>query len=130
MNTPLGWAEYGAKCREVGNWAKEVFVCFTSPTNSGPLHNNLLAEHKAYIASLEEQGKLFLAGPLSNEAGTHMSGAGLIVFVNVDLTEARALAAADPLHEAGVRNFRVQAWRLNEGSPLPGICLSRRSFDG
>ena len=40
-----------------------------------------------------------------------------------------ALADADPMHEQGQRGYVLQAWRLNEGAPLPGLRLSARSFD-
>ncbi len=129
MAGPMKWDEYGAKCRENGNLAMEVFVCFTTPVQPGPPPPDVMAEHKAYIAALETSGKVFLAGPLSNAEGTHMSGAGMIVFAASSVAEAAALAENDPIHKAGIRNFTIQAWRLNEGAPLPGIRLSNRTFD-
>lgn len=129
MSGPMKWDEYGAACRDKGNWAKQVFACFTNPQKPGPPPADVLAAHKAYMAELEAQGKVFLAGPLSNEEGTHMSGAGLIVLAADDLAEAHALAAGDPMHAEGIRSFTIQAWRLNEGTPFPGLRLSNRSFD-
>lgn len=58
-----------------------------------------------------------------------MSGSGLIVYVAPSLDAARALAEADPMHQAGQCRFTLQAWRLNEGAPIPGLRLSSRSFD-
>jgi len=130
MAGPMGWDEYGQKCRAAGNWAKQVFACFTTPLLPGPPPPDVLAAHKVYVAGLEETGALFLAGPLSDETGRLMSGAGLIVLVAPNLEAARALAAADPMHVAGVRRFTLKAWRLNEGAPIPGLRLSRRGFDG
>ncbi len=129
MAGPMKWDEYGEKCRENGNLAMEVFVCFTTPINPGPPPADVLAAHKAYIAGLETSGQVFLAGPLSNEEGTHMSGAGMIVLAASSIEAAAELAAADPMHSEGVRSFKIQAWRLNEGAPLPGVRLSNRSFD-
>jgi uncharacterized protein YciI len=126
---PMKWDEYGAICRENGQLALEVFACTTSPVAPGPPPPDVLAEHKAYIASLETSGRVFLAGPLSNAEGTHMSGAGLIVFAARDMEDARSLADGDPMHIAGIRTYSLQAWRLNEGAPIPGLRLSRRSFD-
>lgn len=129
MSGPMGWDDYGEKCREAGNLAMQVFACFTSPVQAGPPPADVVAEHKAYMAGLEASGKLFLAGPLSNEAATHMSGAGLIVFAAADLTEATTLAGADPMHKAGIRSFKIQAWRINEGAPIHGLRLSSRSIE-
>jgi len=129
MSGPMKWDDYGAKCRENGNLALEVFVCFTTPVQPGPPPADVMAEHKAYIAGLETGGQVFLAGPLSNAEGTHMSGAGMIVFAAGSIAEATALAEADPMHRAGVRRFTLQAWRLNEGAPIAGMRLSNRSFD-
>lgn len=129
MAGPMKWDDYGRICRENGQLAMEVFVCVTSPVEPGPPPPDLLAEHKAYIAGLETSGKVFLAGPLSNAEGTHMSGSGMIVLAASDMDEARSLADGDPMHKAGFRTYTLQAWRLNEGAPIPGMRLSRRSFD-
>jgi len=129
MAGPMKWDEYGAKCRESGQLALEVFACVTTPVNPGPPPADVLTAHKAYIAGLETGGQVFLAGPLSNAEGTHMSGAGMIVFRAGSIAEARAFAERDPMHKAGIRTFTLQAWRLNEGAPIPGVRLSRRSFD-
>ncbi len=124
MAGPMKWDEYGAICRENGQLALEVFACVTTPVEAGPPPQDVLAEHKAYIAGLETSGKVFLAGPLSNPEGTHMSGAGLIVFAAADMAEARALAAGDPMHRAGIRTYSLQAWRLNEGPHFDYVCFS------
>ncbi len=129
MSGPMAWDTYGEKCRAAGNLAMEVFACFTTPAHPGPPPPDTFAAHKAYLAGLEASGKVFLAGPLSTEDGTQMSGAGLIVFAAPGLDEARTLAENDPMHRDGIRSFKLQAWRLNEGSPIPGLRLSDRSFD-
>ncbi|MDJ0686055.1 MAG: YciI family protein [Alphaproteobacteria bacterium] len=129
MSEPMAWDEYGARCRAAGNLAMEVFACLTTPIRPGPPPPDTLAAHKSYLADLEIKGELFLAGPLSSEDGASMSGAGLIIFAATSLAAARALAEGDPMHQQGFRRFTLQAWRLNEGSPLPGLRLSNRGFD-
>lgn len=129
MAGPMNWEDYGAICRERGALALQVFACVTTPARDGPPPPDLLAAHLDYQKALEAQGKLFLAGPLSDPAGAVMSGAGLIVYRAADIAAARALAEADPMHAQGQRSFTLQAWRLNEGAPLPGLRLSSRSFD-
>ena len=128
MSQPMTWEAYGQKCRDAGNLAYEVFACFSTPNQPGPPPADTLAAHKAYVASLETSGQLFLAGPLSTEDGTLMSGGGLLVFRVPDLETAIALAENDPVHKEGIRSFKIQAWRLNEGSPVPGLRLSNSSF--
>lgn len=128
MAGPPKWDEYGAMCREAGQLAMEVFVCFTTPVQPGPPPTEVMAEHKAYIASLEEDGRVFLAGPLSNAEATHLSGGGMLVFRADDLEAAKAIADGDPMHREGIRTYKMQAWRLNEGAPLPGSRLSKGIF--
>ena len=53
----------------------------------------VLPDHLAYQASLEEAGHLAFAGPLSDDSGDNWSGAGLIIYHAADIDTARALAA-------------------------------------
>lgn len=128
MSGPMTWEDYGTICRARGALAIEVFACFTTPARAGPPPADLLAAHLDYQKHLEAEGSLFLAGPLSDAEAGHLSGAGLIVYAAPTLDAARALAEADPMHRAGHRVFSLQAWRLNEGAPMPGLRLSTRSF--
>ena len=107
----------------------QFFACITTPAREGPPSPDLLAAHLAYQKDPEAQGTQFLARPLSDAAGAVTSGAGPIVYRAADIAAARTLAEADPMHSAGQRSFELQAWRLNEGAPLPGLRLSSRSFD-
>lgn len=129
MSGPPKWADYGETSRARGSLAMEVFVCYTTPVQPGPPPADLLAAHLEYQKQIEAEGKLFLAGPLSDEAGEVMSGSGMMIYSVDTIADAIAVAEADPMHSNGVRTFTVQAWRLNEGAPLPGVRLSSRSFD-
>lgn len=128
MSGPPKWDDYGETSRARGSLAMEVFVCMTSPARPGPPPADLLDAHLAYQIELEAAGKLFLAGPLSDEAGEVMSGSGMMIYAVDTIADAIAVAKADPMHSAGQRTFTVQAWRLNEGAPMPGLRLSSRSF--
>jgi len=127
MSGPMKWADYGEICRQRGALAVEVFACVTSPARDGPPPKELLDAHLAYQKTLEADGHLFLAGPLSDPEGKVMSGAGLIIYIAENIAAARALADADPMHIAGQRSFTMQAWRLNEGAPNFALRLSDRS---
>ena len=129
MSGPMPWAEYGTISRDRGCLAMEVFACLTLPARDGPPPKDLLDAHLAYQKQLEADGKLFLAGPLSDQEGAVMSGSGLIVYMASSIEEARALADSDPMHREGQRDYSMQAWRLNEGSPMAGLRLSDRRFE-
>ena len=129
MSGPMKWDEYGRTCRDRGALAMEVFACMTVPAREGPPAGDLLAAHLAYQADLEARGKLFLAGPLSDPEGLVMSGSGLMIYMAGSIAEARTLAEGDPMHGEGQRSYTLQAWRLNEGAPIRGLRLSKRSFE-
>ncbi len=57
----------------------------------------VLEEHLAYQVKLEEDGKLFAAGPLLREDG-EMAGIGLIIVKAGTLDEAKQIANQDPFH--------------------------------
>ena len=40
----------------------------------------------------------------------------MIIVRAANVAEATAIAQADPMHQSGVRSFRVRPWLLNEGS--------------
>jgi uncharacterized protein YciI len=52
--------------------------------------------HRAYLATLFEQGKLLLAGPFTDDSGA------MFLFEAEDLQQAQAWIAADPFHAAGI----------------------------
>ena len=73
---------------------------------------------------MEAQGKLFLAGPLSDATGEEMSGGGMIVYNASSLEEAREITENDPMHKKGGRTFTIRRWLVNEGSFSLNIGLS------
>ena len=65
---------------------------------------------------LEDTGVMFGAGPLADEGGETWSGTGMVVIRAENLAEAEEIAAADPMHASGARNFTVRPWIVNEGT--------------
>lgn len=110
------WSDYKQQSRERGSLAFELFVVQSHPAGSPEAMKALLPDHLAYQAKLEAEGKLFLAGPMSDETGEEMAGIGHIIYRAGSLDEARNLAAADPMHANGGRTFTVRRWLVNEGS--------------
>lgn len=83
-----------------------------------------LDEHLAYLAGLERDGRLFLAGPLMDPDPDRWSGDGLLVYRAADYAEAKRIAEGDPLHKAGARTFVVRPWLVNDGALTLSVRLS------
>lgn len=93
---------------------KLYFACFTRPLKPLAELEANLDDHKAYLGRLEQQGKLFAAGPLLS--GASYDGTGLIVYRAADRAEAQRLADGDPFHARGLRGYDLWPWQVNEGS--------------
>jgi uncharacterized protein YciI len=85
-------------------------------------------KHVAWMLGLEADGVLFVSGPLLSGPGTG-PGSGVTVIRAGDEDAARAVAAADPFVQAGLRTFTVHRWRLNEGSVGVTISLGTGTLD-
>ena len=88
----------------------------------------VLEEHLAYQVTLEEDGKLFAAGPLLREDG-EMAGIGLIIVKAGTLDEAKEIANQDPFHQSGLRVYKIWPWKINEGGVDLKIRFAAGSFD-
>jgi hypothetical protein len=85
-------------------------------------------EHIAWLLGLEQDGVLFLSGPLLSGPGTG-PGSGVTVLRAADENEAASIAANDPFVLAGLRTFTVHRWRLNEGSIGVRLSLGTATYD-
>lgn len=112
----VAWNEYKAVARGRGALAFEVFVAESTPQKSPDEVKAVLPQHLEYVRGLEVSGKLMLAGPLSDDSGEEMQGAGMLVFRAASMEDARTLAENDPMHLSGARTFRLRKWLVNEGS--------------
>ena len=110
------WAQYREIARGRGALAYQLFIVDSVAEASPEEMQKILPRHLAYQKEMEAAGKLFLAGPLSDDTGTAMSGGGLIIYRAENIEEARAIAANDPMHQEGGRSFTVRAWLVNEGA--------------
>ena len=93
---------------------KEMYLVITKPVRS-PEIDKRLSDHLAHQVDLERRGIMFAAGPLYPRGST-IPEAGMFVLRANSFEEAEAIAKTDPLHEAGLRTYTIQKWRLNEGS--------------
>lgn len=118
------WAEYKQTAKERGSLAFELYVVESTPAVAPDLMVKKLSDHLAYQKSQEEAGRLFLAGPLSDETGEEMMGVGLIVYRAASMEEANSIASNDPMHSSGNRTFTLRKWLVNEGSLTLSVGLS------
>jgi uncharacterized protein len=113
-----------AVAASAGRLRKRLFVVTsTAVAGFAPLKEHL-ADHLAYLRTLEDAGKLFLGGPLFDDDPERWSGDGLLVYAAADAEEARAITEADPLHRSGARTFSIRAWLVNDGSLTLTVRLS------
>ncbi len=94
---------------------KWLYVVFSDRIKPLEAMGPLVPEHLEYLIDLEQRGILFASGPFPAEDGVE-PGSGMIVLRAASLEEAVMLADEDPLHKSGVREYRVKAWQLMEGS--------------
>ncbi len=120
----VAWADYKRHAKERGALALELFVVESTPAGDPATVKATLPDHLAYQRTLEEQGSLVMAGPLSDDTGEEMRGGGMIIYRAGSLDAARALAEGDPMHQAGARTFRLRRWLVNEGSLNISLGLS------
>lgn len=120
----ISWKEYKANAKQRGAMALELFVAISTPVKLADHVASTLPKHLEYQASLERRGQLAFAGPLSDDTGELMTGAGLIIYRAADLNEARTLADQDPMHKSGARTYTLRRWLINEGSFSLQIGLS------
>ena len=122
------WNEYKESAKARGSLAMELYVVESTPGANANAVREHLADHLAYQSKQESEGALVLAGPLSDDSGELMEGAGLIVYRAKSLDAARALADADPMHTSGARTYRLRRWLVNEGRMNIELSLSTQSL--
>lgn len=121
------WSDYKAQAQSRGALAFELFAAISTPDSSPEDVKAALPDHLAYQSELEAAGKLFLAGPMSDETGAMMKGIGLIIYRADSLEAARELAENDPMHSRGARKYVLRRWLVNEGAMELSVRLSGQS---
>ena len=107
-----------------GMLQKQLYVVFTRPTKGlGPVMA-VIKEHLDFQCELERKGIMFGAGPFWADNETDWLGEGMVIIRAGSLAEAKAIAATDPMHKSGAREFTVRPWLLNEGTVTVKITYS------
>ena len=105
---------------------KELYVIFTRPVAPREELMKLLPQHLARQVELEKQGVLFAAGPMESRDDDKVR-TGLIIVRASSFEEADEIAKADPFHAAGLREYEIWNWSMNEGSFTVTINYSDQS---
>jgi len=112
----FSWQDHVDKVTAKGLLAKQLYVIQTKPINGLQAVLDNLQEHLAYQLELERKGVMFAAGPFADDDQTRWEGEGMVIIRADSVEEARRIAADDPMHKSGAREYRVRPWMLNEGS--------------
>lgn len=99
-----------------GMLRKQLYVVLTKPTQGLAPIMEVLDEHLQFQIDLERRGIMFGAGPFWTDDEQSWEGDGMVIIRAGSLSEARQIAASDPMHKSGARTFTVRPWLLNEGS--------------
>lgn len=120
------WSEYRETARLRGSLAFELYIVESTPAVTPDDMLEILPDHLDYQKQMEEAGKLFLAGPLSDDTGEEMTGGGMIVYRASSLDAAMDIALNDPMHKSGGRTFTLRRWLVNEGSLSLSVGLAEQ----
>ncbi|MDC1111776.1 MAG: YciI family protein [Alphaproteobacteria bacterium] len=107
---------------------KDLYVVFTKPENGMKEVMENLEEHLKFQVSLEKNGVMFGAGPFWEDNEIDWNGEGMVIIRANSLDHAKQIAASDPMHQSGARNFTVRPWLLNEGNIQVSLDYSTGKF--
>ena len=94
-----------------------IMTLVASPPKTGPSKDSLRAEHKKFLAGLENEGRIFGAGKLENadEKETTELGYGMFILRAESRAEAERIAFQEPYTKAGHRTMKLVPWQRTEG---------------
>ena len=107
---------------------KDLYVVFTKPENGMKEVMENLEEHLKFQVSLEKNGVMFGAGPFWEDNEIDWNGEGMVIIRANSLDHAKQIAASDPMHQSGARNFTIRPWLLNEGNIQVSLDYSTGKF--
>ena len=94
---------------------KQFYLIHAKPVDGlGPVMANI-EPHLEFQINLEQDGIMFAAGPLWADNEESWEGEGMVVIRADNLAHSHEVAASDPMHASGARNFTMRSWLINEG---------------
>lgn len=107
-----------------GMLCMQLYVVFTKPTNGlGPVMQNI-EEHLKFQVQLEKDGIMVGAGPHWLDDEETWGGEGMVIIRAESLAHAKEIAAKDPMHSSGAREYTVRPWLMNEGTLTVKVSFS------
>lgn len=94
--------------------ARYFYVVTAEPTETASGRHAVLDGHLAWLANLESNGTLFLAGPFVGE-DRQSTGGGMFILRAESLAAAEACVRDDPYVANGFRRAQVRPWRVDQG---------------
>jgi uncharacterized protein YciI len=107
---------------------KDLYVIFTRAVAPREEIMKMLPLHLERQVELEKQAILFAAGPMEPE-DSDKPRTGMIIVRADSFEHANEIAMGDPFHAAGLREYDVWNWSMNEGSFTVTINYSDKSAD-
>jgi uncharacterized protein len=94
----------------------KYYLLFLHSIPERPLTAEVVDQHAAHLAELDDSGKLVMAGPIVEREG------GLIVLRTESAAEAMAIAEEDPLVRCAYQTYELGTWlqsnRQNDYHPI------------
>lgn len=113
---------------------EQCYLCFAMlvepPPANAPSRESLRREHKASMARLEDEGRLFGAGLLKNDRDNETTsdlGYGMFILRAETRAEAEAIAFQEPNTKAGLRTMKIVPWARGEGYINIAISFTNRT---
>jgi len=105
---------------------KKFFVVTTKPVAPPEEVGKYLRAHLQNQIRLEKEGIMFGSGPVRDMNGDFEYG--MFILRCSSEKEAREIADNDPMHKAGVRQYTLHTWTMNEGRINISIDVSDQTF--
>ncbi len=102
---------------------KQLYVYFSTPVKPRDEVAKMLPKHLEYQVDLERRGIMFGAGPMFQK-GADAPHRGMIIVRAASFEEADEIAAADPMHTSGMREYILERWHMNEGGVTLRVTFS------
>jgi len=92
---------------------KTLFAAISRVAAPASAIEPFVADHLAYMNSLEAEGHLWASGPFIEEGV--LLGDGLTILSTSTFEEARQVLEEEPLIKRGLRTYELRKWELREG---------------
>lgn len=100
---------------------EQCYLCVMNlvenPPAGSPSKDRLRAEHKGFLARLENEGRIFGAGKLENSKEGEQAdlGFGMFILRAASRKEAEEIAFQEPYTRGGHRTMKLIPWQRTEG---------------